>query len=327
MDKYIDRFPEQLLEAITAGKTIPDLKFNTPIKDIVVSGMGGSGIGGSIVKGFIHNSLKFPFEIINDYNLPAYVSENTLVICSSYSGNTEETLSAFTHAVDKKCKIVCITTGGELKELADGLKIFSASMPAGFPPRTCLGYSIVTLLFILYKSTLIDNSFISNLESAYANLFNSKPLIQGKAKTIAENIKGSIPLIYSSPKLAAIGVRLKQQINENAKMFAFANIIPEMNHNELVAYYSENMHMSVIFLRDRNEPEQIRKRFELSKELIQPKVHCLEEIFTEGKSYLEKIFYLIHMGDWISYYLSEINEVDPVKIEMLDWLKKELENK
>ncbi|MFI5170902.1 MAG: bifunctional phosphoglucose/phosphomannose isomerase [Chitinophagales bacterium] len=327
MDKYIDRFPEQLLEAVAAGKIFPELKFDHPIKNIVVSGMGGSGIGGAMAKQFTGDLIDIPFETVNDYTLPAYINENTLLICSSYSGNTEETLSAFQHGVAKKCNIVCISTGGKLRTLADSMNIFTATMPGGNPPRTCLGYSFVSLLFILFKTGCISNAFIPELEKAAAKLSGSKTLIQSKTKAIAEKISGTIPLIYSSPKLSAIGTRIKQQLNENSKMHAFANVIPEMNHNELVAFYSADQNISVIYLRDMAEPEQIRKRFIFSKELIQPKVRFVEEIFADGNSYIEKIFYLVHIGDWISFYLSEIKQVDPIKIDALDWLKQELEQK
>ena len=173
---------------------------------------------------------------------------------------------------------------------------------------------------------LIEDDFITQIKRAADLLLKLEEEIKITAKSIAEKIKDTIPIIYSSAPMQNIGLRLKQQINENAKMHCFANVIPEMNHNELVAYYERNNNLSVIYLRDKSASEQINKRFDLCAELIQPKVLVMEEFYAEGTTHFEKVLYLVHLGDWLSYYLSELKSVDAIKIHSLDWLKTELEN-
>ncbi len=326
MDKYIDRFPEQLIEALAIGEQISEINAERPITNILISGMGGSGIGGAIVQEFVADKLNIPVLIVNDYDLPVFAAENTLFICCSYSGNTEETLSTFHQALEKKCFVVCITTGGKLKELAEINKFPTVIIPGGMPPRTCLGYSLVAQLYVLYKMSLIGDDFITQIKRAADLLLKLEEEIKITAKSTAEKIKDTIPIIYSSTPLQNVGLRLKQQINENAKMHCFANVIPEMNHNELVAYYERNTNLSVIYLRDKSASKQINKRFDLCAELIRPKVLVMEEFYAEGTTHFEKLLYLVHIGDWLSYYLSELNLVDAIKIQSLDWLKTELEN-
>jgi len=326
MDKYIDRFPEQLIEALAIGEQIPEIIAETPITNILISGMGGSGIGGAFVQEFVADKLSVPLVIVNDYTIPAYAGENTLLICCSYSGNTEETLSTFHQAVEKKCFVVCITTGGKLKDLAEDNKFPIVIIPGGMPPRTCLGYSLVAQLYVLFKMGFITDDFITQIKRATDLLLKFQSEIKTIAKSTAEKIKDTIPVIYAAAPIQNIALRWKQQINENAKMHCFTNVIPEMNHNELVAYYERNNNLSVIYLRDKNVSKQINKRFDLCAELIRPKVLAIEELYAEGTTHFEKLLYLVHVGDWLSFYLSELKAVDAIKIQSLEWLKTELEN-
>ncbi len=327
MDKYIDRFPKQLLEALAIGANLPDIHCPRQVNNIVISGMGGSGIGGLLLKDFLKSTLSIPLEVINDYNLPAICNENTLLICSSYSGNTEETLSAFAQAVDRNCMVACVSSGGRLSDLAHQHHFPVVTVPGGMPPRTCLGYSSVAQLFILYKSGIISNTFIKNIEQAAALLTTAKETIHQTAKSIAVLVKDSIPVVYADTAINTVALRLKQQINENAKMLCYNLALPEMNHNELVAYFEKHENLSVIYLRHPAEHPQTAKRFTLVEELISDKIGCSATIYSDGNSFLENIFYLIHVGDWLSFYLAELNGVDPIKIEMLDWLKTALEKK
>lgn len=326
MDKYIDRFPEQLIEALAIGENIAEINAERQIHNIIISGMGGSGIGGAFVQEFVNNELPIPLSIVHDYNIPAYAGENTLLICCSYSGNTEETLSVFEQGLEKKCFIICITTGGKLKEYAEREHLPLVLIPGGMPPRTCVGYSLVAQLSVLHKMGFINSDYITEIKRAADLLLRSGADIRSKAKIIAEKIKDTIPVIYTAAPMQNVGMRLKQQINENAKMFCFANTIPEMNHNELVAFYESNLNISVIYLRDKSASKQINKRFDLCAELIRPKVLLAAEFYAEGTTHFEKVLYLVHLGDWMSYYLSELKSVDAIKIQSLDWLKTELEN-
>jgi glucose/mannose-6-phosphate isomerase len=327
MNKYIDRFPEQLLEAVKIGNNLTKIECPRPIHNIVISGMGGSGIGGLLVKDLLKATITLPIEVVNDYNLPASCNQNTFLICSSYSGNTEETLAAFNQAVERNCMIACITSGGKLAELARQHNFPVVIIPGGMPPRSCLGFSFVAQLFVLHKAGIISETFIAETQSAAMLLTASKEALQQTAKSIASIVKNTIPIIYADVAIHATAIRLKQQINENAKMLSFSHVLPEMNHNELVAYYAKHEQLSVIYLRHQDEHPQTQKRFGLVEELIQDKIGCSASIFAEGNSFLENIFYLIHVGDWLSFYLAELEQVDPIKIEMLDWLKIALEKK
>ncbi len=327
MDKYIDRFPQQLLEAVEIGLKVESFSFEREIKHIVVSGMGGSGIGGLLLKDALKHKLAIPFEVSNDYQLPASCNQHTLVICSSYSGNTEETISSLQDALRKGCMIACVTTGGKLHELAKSNNLPVILIPGGMPPRTCLGYSSVAQLFILKHSGLIDEQFIADIKSTAAMLSAQKNEIQLTAKIIADRFQNTIPLIYADISIYAVALRWKQQINENAKMACFANVLPEMNHNELVAFHEADQRIGVIYLRHNHEHPQTAKRFELTSELIQEKICCSTNVAATSASALENMFYLIHVGDWVSLYLSQLKGVDPIKIDMLDWLKTALEKK
>ncbi|MBC8045532.1 MAG: bifunctional phosphoglucose/phosphomannose isomerase [Fimbriimonadaceae bacterium] len=327
MDKYIETFPHQLMEAIRISETIRKIKTQKTINNIIITGMGGSGIGGAIVKEYVQDTIKIPIAINNSYTLPAYANKNTLVICSSYSGETVETVSALEHAIKNKCAIICITTGGAIEKIAEKNKILIIRIPGAMPPRTCLGYSIVAQLFILYKAGFIKKDFIPEIEAASKYLYSNTKSIRTSAKTLAKKLHNKIPLIYASVAMQSIGIRWKQQMNENPKMHSFANAISEMNHNELVGFHHENENMAIVFLRNADDDAQIKKRFDLSKKFIQKKVYAVFEVYSEGNSMLEKMFYLIHLGDWVSFYLAELRNVDAVKIEVLDKLKKELAKK
>jgi len=327
MDKYIDRFPKQLLEALAIGTNLPDIDCPRPVNNIVIAGMGGSGIGGLLLKDFLKPTLAIPIEVVNDYNLPACCNENTLLICSSYSGNTEETLSAFAQAIVGNCMIACVTSGGKLATLAQQHNFPVVTIPGGMPPRTCLGYSSVAQLFILLRAGVINDTFIKSIEQAAALLTSAKETIHQTAKSVAGLVCNTIPIVYADIAINAAALRLKQQINENAKMLCFNHALPEMNHNELVAYFEKHENLSVIYLRHSAEHPKTANRFKLVEELINDKIGCSATISADGDSFLEHIFYLIHVGDWLSYYLAELHGVDPIKIEMLDWLKIALENK
>lgn len=326
MDKYINQFPEQLHEAIAMGRNIPPMPLSG-ISNIIITGMGGSGIGALLVKELVKNELPLPVEVNNDYALPAYADASTLVLCSSYSGNTEETLEAFEQAIQNNCRVVCITTGGKLKERATQLQKLVIGIPPGRPPRTSLGYSFTAQISLLVKADLLPYSTIDAIAAAADFLTAEKSAIQTAAKSLAKSLQNTIPVVYSGVAHAGIGLRWKQQINENSKMHAFAHVIPEMNHNELVAYDHADKNISVILLRDPSDHPQIRRRFDLCADLIRPQVNSLHIIETKGTEPITKMMYLIHLGDWVSYYLSELNQVDPIRIDILDALKKALENK
>lgn len=327
MNKYIASFPQQLTDALQQGKKMQKLNFPSDIQNIIITGMGGSGIGGAIVKDILSSEIKIPVQINRDYTLPAFANKNTLVICSSYSGETVETLSAMQGAMKKKCNIICISSGGKMKTIADKKNIPFIHIPGGMPPRSCIGYSMLAQLFVLHACGCIQNKFVRNTELSIRLMQQTQKIIQKKAKKLAEKIHQKIPIIYTSTHFQNTAVRWKQQMNENPEVHCFANVLPEMNHNELVAFRDENKSVAIILLHSKTESAEMQKRFRLSKKLMIKKADAVFEIYAEGKSLMEEIFYLIHFGDWVSWYLAEIRNVDAVQITSLNWLKKQLSKK
>lgn len=324
MDELIDNFPQQLSEALQIGRAAKFTAPKVPINNVVVTGLGGSGIGGNLVGDLVESELQVPFNVNKDYFLPNYVGENTLVIASSYSGNTEETLSAFEIALRKNAKIVCISSNGTLLEAARQYGLDSVTVPGGNPPRASLGYSVVQQLFTLYGLNLISNAFELELESTIKLLNEQKEDIQFKAKAIAAKLVNKIPIIYATTPMATVAVRFRQQINENGKMLCWHHVIPEMNHNELVGWRIKSEQWVVIFLRsDADDYERNQQRIAINKEIIgeYAREDNIIDIQAEGASFIQRAFYLIHLTDWVSFYLAELHGVDPVEVDVIDFLK------
>ncbi|MEZ5013826.1 MAG: bifunctional phosphoglucose/phosphomannose isomerase [Chitinophagales bacterium] len=323
MDKYINQFPEQLAEALRLAEGISVLHPATPVHNVIISGMGGSGIAGILLSEILADSLQVPMQVVNDYHLPAYANAHTLVICSSYSGETEETLSALQDAMQKKCSIVCVCTGGRMQKIAEEAGIPVVNMPGGMPPRSCLGYSLVLQLAVLHAMQLAPDTK-EQIITAAALLSGAQKKIQEIALDASAVVVGATPVIYTGQQNNGIGIRWKQQINENAKMHCFQHSIPEMNHNELVAYQFEDERFGVLFLHTGMETERITHRMALSKRLMEPHAAYFLDFTAEGDSYIERMFYLIHLGDWLSYYLSELKEVNAVDIAILEHFKEQM---
>jgi glucose/mannose-6-phosphate isomerase len=183
---------------------------------------------------------------------------------------------------------------------------------------------LVAQLFLLVRYNLIDETIINALQQSIQFLDQHEIEIQNNAKQIAEKLKNKIPLIYTGTLVSAMGIRWKQQINENAKRHCFTNLVPEMNHNELVAFEEQRNDMEIILLRNNSDHPRIQLRFELMKDLLADKGYGITELFSAGESYIEQMFYFIHLGDWVSFYLAENDGNDPLKIEILDALKRRL---
>jgi glucose/mannose-6-phosphate isomerase len=336
MLEHISSFYSQILTGISIGQStdlqgISEIDFDK----MILAGMGGSAIGGEVTRSFLKAELRIPFEIYRNYGLPNYANRNTLVICSSYSGSTEETLSAYSKAKELKSRIMCITTGGELAKrgAADGFPVIK--LPSGMTPREALGYSITPLLIILGRLGLCGDhsgelercsNSLKDWAGGYA--FDSEP---NPAYKLAEKLHGKIVIIYAGPDyLDAVAMRIKGQINENAKQPAFCNIFPEFNHNELVGWelgpdISEKF--AFLILRDRADNPRIAKRMDIVKNILTGKGVDVTELWTNGERLLERMFSLIQLGDFMSYYMALLNGVDPTPVELIDFMKNELSNK
>jgi len=301
--------------------------------NIIVTGMGGSAIGGEFLKDWAKSEIHIPIDVNREYHLPAYANEKTLVLVTSYTGDTEETLSSLRDAIKNKCMIYCITSGGALMEIAERLNIPYLQVPSGMPPRAALPYMLIPLLMFLEKIGLTSdmamdiNEALSVIKDIAAQNAIETPVKGSIAKTLAVNIEGFIPMIYGFGVFSSVARRLKQQINENAKMMSKWDNLPELNHNEIVGYEKiENCKDTfvAIFIRDIDEPIEIRSRIEITKELIQPAGISIYEIWCQGKSSLTKMFSVIAIADFLSNYLAVLRGIDPTPVQTIDKLKDSL---
>lgn len=321
MEHLINNFPQQLAEAIDIGRK-NRINFGGKIfSSVVVSGLGGSGIGGTIAAEVVSDEASAPILVTKDYFLPAFVNENTLVIISSYSGNTEETLSAMQQAINKKATIACITSGGKVVEIAQKNNLPYILIPGGMPPRSCLGYSLTQLFFVLNAAGIISDSFEKQLENAVALLETEKVSIKKIAAEVTEKLYDKTPVIYSAAGYEGVATRFRQQVNENSKMLCWHHVIPEMNHNELVGWVDKNENIGVVIFRNSTDFSRTQSRIENNKQVIAGCTTTIIELFSKGESKLEKSIYLIHLGDWISLYMAQKRGVDATEVNVIDRLK------
>ena len=331
MHKSIFEFPDHIIQALELGNKITLHNNYENIKNIVVAGMGGSAIGGDLVKLLIKNELKVPFVISRNYSLPNWVNQNTLVICSSYSGNTEETLSCFDDSLNKDANIIGISTGGKLKELLLKNKLDVITIPRGLQPRAALAYSFVPMLCLLNKLDFISSFFIQELNTSVnlLKVYRDKYCDQNdqnSSYTIAQRIYKTIPIIYGeNENTGIIAVRWKDQFSENAKMLAFCNDLPEINHNEIVGWENNKTlleKISVIWLKDLEDHPQIMARQTATKDIINKITSNHEIISLNGDTKVNRLLHLIHYGDWVSYWCAILHKTDPSPVVKIDQLKR-----
>ena len=328
MRQTIFDFPSQFkvgyTAAGTAGKEYRERKF----ENIIIAGMGGSALPGELLKTVAGElGLKIPVTLHRDYKLPkdGSVRESTLVIISSYSGTTEETLSAYEEALKQNLAIIAITNGGTLKTRAEEMNTPLATVPEGIQPRLAMGYQFAALLALLNNVGLVPSR--KNEMAELEKSLNGTAL-EKAGKNLAQKIKNATPLIYSSKKYGALSYILKIQMNENAKLHAFANTFPELNHNEMVAFGEEQMtngkSFSVLMLRGEDDDARIQKRMGLTAELIENKGYPVHTIDIEGQTIYNRVFNTILLGNWLSYYLAINRNIDPTPVDIVEDFKKKL---
>lgn len=327
MDELIAGFSGQLREALEIGRTASLRNPDREIRNIVVTGLGGSGIGGNLASEFLAAELQVPMNVNKGYFIPSYVDDHTLLIVSSYSGNTEETLNALALAEQAGAWIVCISSNGKVLERAREMNYDFIQVPGELPPRACLGYSLVQQLYILYRLGFSSDRALSDVAIAADQLDSREDEIKSEARDLAHYFHGRLPVIYVCDQMASVAVRVRQQINENAKMLCWHHVIPEMNHNELVGWRDENENLAVLFLRNEDDYERNSQRIELNKEIIGKYTPHVRELWSKGESLVQRALYLIHLCDWMSFYLAELHGVDPVEVRVIDFLKGELAKK
>ncbi len=324
MKPLIEKFSAQMRQAVSIGETFKATPWPHPIKNILVTGLGGSGIGGTIVAQLCEKELSVPMIVNKDYFIPSFVNQHTLVVVSSYSGNTEETLQAMDMALKQGAKIVCVSSGGKTIELAQKHQLDTILIPGGMPPRSCYGYSSTQLFYILHAFGLIGEAFKAELNNAINLLDDQESFIQSEAKKLATHLIGKIPVIYTATHYEGVAIRFRQQIQENGKMLCWHHVFPEMNHNELVGWTQQHHDIAVILFRNADDYFRTAKRMDICKEIFSKYTPHIYEVWSKGNSPIEKSLYLIHFGDWVSWYLSEIRNIDCTEVKVIDYLKGEL---
>jgi glucose/mannose-6-phosphate isomerase len=324
MKDLVAYFPKQLREAIAigdnAGMQIPDVE----ILNVLITGLGGSGIGGTIVSEIVAQECPVPITVNKDYFTPAFVDKYTLVIVCSYSGNTEETLQAMDEAIKKKAVVACISSGGKVIEKAKQHNLPHIIIPGGNPPRASLGYSLAQLFYILHEFGLISDKYKGELQSAIELIEKEEESIRKEASEVAKFLYKKIPVIYAVDGYNGVATRFRQQINENSKMLCWHHILPEMNHNELVGWAEKHDECAVIILRNKEDYSRTQTRIDISKEVFSKYTSSIRETWSKGASQLERSIYLIHLADWVSVELADMKQIDATEVNIINHLKGEL---
>jgi glucose/mannose-6-phosphate isomerase len=327
--KYIEGFTRQLADALKMGQTMDLHRPGSDTRNIVIAGMGASGAGANLIESLTYGRVPIPITVSKSYNLPQFVSPHTLFIANSYSGNTEETIAALHKAMLRRASVIVIASGGKLLEIAKEYNLFYVQLPgSASSPRAMIGYTMIALLYALYHTNLIGAAFIKETENAIEYLDRGEKAIQAEAELVAKKLKGKLPVIYCDARLHAMAMRFQQQLNENAKQLAHVNIFPEMNHNELLGWqYPESLlpMLQVIYLYSDHDHERVERRMEICRDIFEQRSNPIIDIIGEGASLLEQYYYLLHLIDWISYYLAKENGVEPDHVETLKFLKAELD--
>lgn len=328
MQSLIEGFRMQLQKAQQIGQNLTFTTAAQPIQNVVIAGLGGSGIGGNLVEAFMASGLKVPVTVTKTYTVPGFVGNNTLFIACSFSGNTEETLQALDVAEARGAKVFCVTSGGTLLERAKTSGHDFAQIPNEAPcPRAFLGYSLTQLLYVFKGYGLSDTEFEAAYTETLELLEAEATFIQTTAKALADGLYGYLPVVYSDTHFGAVTTRFQQQVNENSKQLCHTHVFPEMNHNELVGWESGDVvraKVVVLMIRSSLDHERVKIRMDICKAIFEEKAAKVIELAPKGNSLIAQSYYLIHLLDWVSFYLAEKNGVDPFQVNIIMHLKGEL---
>ena len=328
------RLPELLQEEKDiAAKTAPPKK-NKKINKIVISGMGGSGISGDVALDLLADRIKIPLILNKNFTVPAAVDKDSLFIAISYSGNTEETLSALKNAIALGATIAAVTSGGILKELAIKNKWSLFSLPAGYQPRAAFPFLCIALLTAIGRLTEMGG-LLEEIDTAIKNISRlkqeydiNKPTRSNPIKQLAQKIQDKIPIIFAvNGNTSSAAMRMKTQLNENSKITAMVNYYPELSHNELVnlSLLKRMDHkFCLLLLRDEKDSEKVKKGLEIIKSLIGMQIGGIHEIWSQGVNKLGRLLSLIYFGDLLSVYVALLRNIDPTPVDVLLKMKKEM---
>jgi len=330
---HLHEMPEQCQRAWQIAMNFQLPQDYSQVNKVVILGMGGSAIGGDLVSSLVASEAKLPILIHRDYGLPAFVDAQTLVIASSYSGMTEETLTSFERALETNSKKLVITTGGKLKAMAEarGVPVFVFDYPA--QPRAALPYSLMPLLCFLQKLGFVGNKSadiaeaVEVLQKLSPRINEDVPTAQNPAKQLANSLYGRLPVIYGAGIVSEVAHRWKTQINENSKAWSFYEVFPELNHNTVAGYQFPSElagKIMVVMLHSNLLADRIKLRYQVTGELLEQANVSFQVIDGEGTSPLSQIMSLILFGDYTSYYLAMLYKIDPSPVKAIDYLKEQL---
>ncbi|MEL7835175.1 bifunctional phosphoglucose/phosphomannose isomerase [Fodinibius sp. Rm-B-1B1-1] len=331
MRGFLTTFPDQWREAMEITADLSLTIDKERVANICFAGMGGSAIGPDLIRSFCYRDGLYPMEVIRHYEIPQWVNENTLFIACSFSGNTEETLAALSTARERGAQAIALTGGGELMVNAAKEEIDYIKVPGGMPPRAALGYSFVALYRICQHLELVEETdgalkdtarFLAEQNDLLANPTDNEAL------NLAEEILDTLPIIYSdATMMQGVNLRWQNQFAENAKTLSYGNSMPEMTHNEIVGW-ERIVHLtgrlSVILLIDKEDDPRVQRRMEIVEELIEDQAASLHVLKTRGQTRLTRMFSLIQLADWTSFYLAMLSNVDPTPITKIELLKSKL---
>lgn len=333
--EVLGAFPSQVSEALDIGYSDLELPSAEGLKNVVVLGMGGSGISGDVVAVLAAGcGFDMPVVTVKGYDLPPFAGDETLVFAVSYSGNTEETVSTFEQAKSRGSRLVAVCSGGRLKDLAldAGVPVFA--IPGGLQPRASLGYLFIPVVCAMERMGLLQGvveqlrGSVPILELRSGEFGPDSPFDANPTKRLAKELIGFLPVVYGSEGyLAVAAMRWKAQLNEMAKVPAFCNWFPELNHNETVGWKNlvdvcSRSHLVV--LREPGENARIKKRIDITLDLLEESVGPITQVCARGSNDTQRLLDSIYFGDYTSVYLALALEQDPTPVDRIEELKKRL---
>ena len=333
MAEYLWGLPQQFKTILDQGVKLP-ARYKRAYRNLVVTGLGGSAIGGDILRTWTLARLGIPLLVNRDYELPGFVNQDTLVVAVSYSGQTEETLAAYQQAIDRGAQVIVVTSGGRLADMAAQDDSAVVKIPGGLSPRAASGYLFAPLALILEELGLIEGAVRELAETVQVLLAVREDIHPGaegpdnQARLIAQDLQGNLPVIWGSSARSEIAaMRWKTQINENAKSPAYFNSFPELNHNEIVGFEEPADLLArwvVIILRDPEDNSRVQRRMDISTGIIRRQIQKIIEVQARGESWLARFYSLVYVGDYASYYLAQAYGINPTPVAVIDYLKAEL---
>ncbi|MEX2551632.1 MAG: bifunctional phosphoglucose/phosphomannose isomerase [Actinomycetota bacterium] len=333
-NRLIGRYdPDGILDVLTGFPRQVELALELEVairrkpRSIVVAGMGGSALGGQLVTDLLRDRLPVPLIVHRDYAVPEFVDESSLVVAISYSGDTEETVSAFESASKRGAEVVAISSGGRLKAIAERRGAGHLALPQGIPPRMAWAYLSLPLIKMFAGAGLcdLDTQGLSTLMSRLCREY--QPGRQNEPIELAHELRGLIPIYCSSSSTSILAYKWKINTNENAKQQAFASVFPELNHNEMMGWRWPDdslRRFALVFLRTDFEGESIARRIELTKEIVGGGPEKILEFEAPGRTKIEQLFASIYAGDFMSYYLALLNHENPGSVAAVEQLKARL---